>query len=166
MKEQTLILTLEMEEAQQHFFSAQRAKYFPKYCNYLEAHITLFHKLPDNLNVEKIIQEFSFRNPIDLDVTAIDNIGNGVAYIIKSAELQELHMAMQKALTEYLIPQDKNILWPHITIQNKVTAFKAKKTSAFLQKNFEPFSVKAIGITSWIYLGGPWKKKATYLFQK
>ena len=166
MKEQTLILTLEMEAARQQFFSDQRDKFFPKHCNYLHAHITLFHKLPDDLKIENIIQQFTDRRPIELEITSIKNIGNGVAYVIQSNELQELHGAMQKAFAEWLIPQDKNKLWPHITIQNKVTAFKAKETAELLVQDFKPFVVQAIGISSWLYLGGPWEKKATYLFQK
>lgn len=166
MKAHTLILTLEIEEAPQLCFTELRSKYFPKHCNYLDAHITLFHRLPDDERIENILQQFTDRQEIELEIAAVKNIGNGVAFTIQSAALQALHMELQKSFSEWLIPQDRNKLWPHVTIQNKVTAYKAKQTADFLQQDFRPFIIKTIGISSWIYLGGPWEKKATYLFQK
>lgn len=162
-----LILTLSLDEAAHDLFTALRDKYFPRYCNYLAAHLTLFHHLPENVAlVDEVLQEQCRRKIFTLDVTGIKNIGNGVAFTIASAELQGMHKAMQQRLETYLIPQDRKTLWPHITVQNKVTAHKAKQTADILLQEFTPFTIQATGITSWLYLNGPWLKKEEYKFKE
>jgi len=47
MQKQPLILTLKLDEESQAFFDKQRALYFPPERNFLKAHLTLFHQLPD-----------------------------------------------------------------------------------------------------------------------
>jgi hypothetical protein len=71
---------------------------------------------------------------------------------------------MQMKFDTYLICNDRKILKPHITIQNKVTTYKAQKTQALLLKDFKPFVVNALGFTSWYYVKGYWDKKADYFF--
>ena len=71
---------------------------------------------------------------------------------------------MQHTLAPYLIRNDRKILTPHITIQNKVTAYKAYKTHALLLADFKPFVVQAIGYISWYYAKGYWEMKEEYLF--
>ena len=86
------------------------------------------------------------------------------SYAIGSPKLLHLHAEMQSKFDPYLIRNDRKILKPHITIQNKVTAYKTYKTHTFLIKDFNPFVVKAIGFTSWYYVKGFWKKTEQYLF--
>ena len=90
---------------------------------------------------------------------------SSVAYSIKSETLQQLHAQMQQTFAPYLIRNDRKILTPHITIQNKVTAFKAYKTHALLLADFKPFVVQALGYTSWYYVKGYWEMKEEYLFR-
>ena len=162
-----LILTLALDEAAHDLFTALRNKYFPKYCNYLSAHLTLFHHLPENVAlIDEVLQEQCRRNILTLEVTGIKNMGNGVAFTIASAELQAMHKAMQQQFEPYLISQDRKALWPHITIQNKVTAYKAKQTTDILLQEFKPFTIQGTGITSWLYLNGPWAKKEEYKFKE
>lgn len=165
MRSIPLILTLTLDAKAQEYFDALREEHFPKHCNYLKAHLTLFHHLPsDNETIEKMISEVCNRSEMSLEVSGIKSIGNGVAYVIQSEELQQLHKKLQQQFDPYMISQDRNKLWPHITVQNKVTAFKAKQTLEKLQESFKPFHLTATGIRSWLYMGGPWEAKAAWHF--
>ena len=160
-----LIITLKIDTASQAFFSEQRKLYFPAHINYLDAHLTLFHKLPaDDILTNKTIELICKRKSFSMEVTGVKNIGKGIVYTIYSSELQQLHKQMQLIFFHILIPQDKGKLAPHITVQNKVTANKANVLHQNLSESFKPFSVQATGIATWLYLKGPWQKKAEFLF--
>ena len=160
-----LIVTLKLDEATQSFFNALRETYFPKHVNYMDAHCTLFHNLPSqNTAIQKILKESARRPVINMQVRSVSNIGNGVVYTIESNELQMLHQCMQQHFSEWLINQDRQQLKPHITVQNKVTAFKALSLFKKLNDRFEPFDIKATGISTWLYLKGPWEHVADYNF--
>jgi len=160
-----LILTIMLEPSAQAYFTQLRTTHFPKHCNYLEAHLTLFHKLPQGKDlITRTLEALTQRSPLSMEIDAVKSIGNGVAFQVKCSELKKRHEILQKAFSPYLISQDRQRLWPHITVQNKVTAFKASQTLALLQKDFKPFKVAGIGIAAWLYQGGPWEKHSEYLF--
>ena len=166
LKSVPLIVTLKIDEASQIFFNEQRKKYFPAYCNYVDAHITLFHKLPSNkIDIDHILEKFSKRNPFELNIANLVLQSNGIAYEIECEELLQLHKEMQEDLSGYLIRNDRKKLCPHITIQSKVTAYKAFKTHATLLSTFiKPLSATAVGFSCWYYVKGYWEKKRDYLF--
>ena len=166
LKAAPLIITLKIDESSQTFFNELRKKYFPAHCNYVDAHITLFHKLPSqNIKIDNILEHFSKRKCFELKIADIVLQDKGVAYEIECEELLQLHKAMQDDLSKYLIRNDKKKLWPHITIQSKVTAFKAFKTHAGLLSTFKPLTATAIGFECWYYVKGYWEKKEEYLFE-
>ena len=166
MQKEPLILSILLHEEALKYFTDLRNVYFPKHCNYLEAHLTLFHKLPANKNIiGKILNTATQRPALKMEVAAVKSMGNGVAFEIKSKELMELHKTLQQKFQPFLCMQDKKKLWPHITIQNKVTAYKAKQTLELLQKDFKPFIIEGIGIGSWLYKDGPWEPQQQYLFK-
>ena len=160
------ILTLSIDEKMAAFFNRQRQLYFPESVNYLQAHLTLFHYLP--LPAPEIIAQLkpivTEQQPFAVDVVKVVSLGKGVAYQLKSTELQQLHSRLQQLWKPLLKPQDTQKLWPHITIQNKVTPQQAKELLAQLQKEFQPFSFIAQGLSLWEYLGGPWQFVETILF--
>ncbi|SFE43940.1 2'-5' RNA ligase superfamily protein [Chitinophaga sp. CF118] len=162
----SLIATLHLHPEHQLFFDKLRDAHFPAHANYLQAHITLFHHLPSN---EPLIREqllkFSKHQPISLLVQDISCFRNGVAYSLVSEELQQLHLTMQEAFMPWLKKRDQQKLWPHITIQNKVTAFKAQMLFEKLKEDFTQFEIKATGINTWLYLKGPWKLMDTLPFE-
>lgn len=165
MQKTPLILTLLIDENAHRYFTELRTLHFPKHCNYLEAHITLFHKLPSNKKIiHTILEQVCKREIMELHISAVKNMGNGVAFEVKSSGLMDLHKTLQQRFNPFLITQDRKKIWPHITIQNKVTAFKASKTLEILQKDFKPFTIEGKGIGSWLYKGGPWEKLEEYLF--
>jgi len=159
MPEAPLILTLKIDADSQLFFNRLRRQYFPPERNYLDAHLTLFHHLPARSGqiLEDIEVEAKLHQHMQLKVIEIKSIGNGVAYKVECAELLQLHKHMQTQWHEWLIPQDKQRLWPHITIQNKVEPAKALQLLAQLQQGFEPFSICGVGLSLFEYKGGPWE---------
>ena len=160
-----LIITLILDSASQEFFSEQRKRYFPAHVNYLDAHLTLFHHLPaDEILIDESLESLRQRKSFFMEANEIKNIGKGVVYKIQSPELQQLHKQMQQTFSPFLIPQDKGTLWPHITVQNKVTANKADLLYKELSESFKPFRIEAKGFATWLYLKGPWEKKAEFLF--
>ncbi|MBV7529573.1 2'-5' RNA ligase family protein [Chitinophaga sp. sic0106] len=160
-----MILTLQMEDSAQAYFNALRAAHFPAHANYLDAHITLFYKLPDEEEgILSALPGLAGRPPLLLDVTGVFSFGQGCAYSLHSEALSSFHAAMQQQWLPHLIKQDQQPLRPHITIQNKVTTFKASQTREKLMEDFSPFQVKTTGIYTWKYLHGPWKPLAFYPF--
>lgn len=164
-KEIPLIVTLKIDEPAQLFCDEQRSKYFPAHANYVPAHITLFHKLPaGNAVIENALAAFTKHPSFELLIADVILHKTSVAYSIQSTALQTLHVQMQQTFEPYLIRNDRKELSPHITIQNKVTAYKAYKTHALLLADFKPFIAQALGFTSWYYVKGYWEKKEEYLF--
>jgi hypothetical protein len=162
----SLIITLKIDDISQTFFNEKRKQYYPAYANFLDAHITLFHKLPSDENIVYDTLEYLCNTKrFDMQVVGIKNIENFVAYDIASPTLQNIHMQMQTAFVNMLNEKDKDILWPHVTVHNKATVYKAFKTSEKLLEDFKPFSVSAIGFTTWFYAKKQWVKNEEYLFK-
>jgi len=160
-----LIVTLEMEEVYQRHFSDLRSKYFPAHANYLDAHITLFHHLPAGESaITAALEKAAQRAPMTLKVAGIVHFGNGVAYRLESEALGLLHASLQQAFEPWLIRQDKQTLRPHITVQNKVTNFKAQQLHEALSQDFTPFDIQTTGLKTWRYLHGPWKAEKMFPF--
>ncbi len=165
MSEAPLIVTLRIDEESQSMFNELRKEYFPAHLNFLDAHLTLFHKLPSNMPaVTDLLRHFSSRPSFAMRSNGLKNIGNGVAIEVISNELIDMHRDMQQALEPWLINQDRQKLWPHITIQNKVTAFKAMQSLEKLSDTYADREIRAIGLTSWLYLKGPWERSADFNF--
>lgn len=167
MEASPLILTLALNEEAFAFFDSLRKKYFPPERNFLQAHLTLFHHLPAH---EESIEETIFRctsaQPIlSLDVTDVVSIGKGVAYKIECHDLVQLHKQLQYKWQAWLTPQDKQKLWPHVTVQNKTSPAIAKETLEVLKESFQPFTAYGTGLTLWSYEGGPWQFLKTFPFQ-
>jgi hypothetical protein len=160
-----LIVTLRLEDEHQQFFNELRSAHFPSHINYLQAHLTLFHHLPsEEIAIFKKLQESAMHKHILLHVNEIRNLGNGIAYSIQSPVLQQFHDNLQRAFMPWLNSKDQQQLWPHITIQNRVTAFKAQTLFEQLNKDFTPFDITATGINTWLYLKGPWRLVNTFPF--
>ena len=161
-----LILTIKLDDAAQLSFNELRKLYFPAERNFLNAHLTLFHQLPANeTSILSDIENLTVHaTRLVLQVESVVSIGNGTAYKIASKELQALHRLLQQKWMQWIIQQDKQKLWPHITIQNKVSAEKAKELQAVLKSDFKPFAIYGNGFSLWEYEGGPWEFIRDYEF--
>jgi len=166
MQRPPLILTLSIEKDASLYFNSLRKSYFPADRNHIDAHLTLFHALPNQDTVISSVKDVCARQKqFILSVKEPVSIGKGVAIKIESNELLQLHKVFQNQWQEFLSPQDKHKLWPHITVQNKVPATEAKKLLKELQTTFVPFVASAQGLQLWEYLGGPWKFVEEFSFQ-
>lgn len=158
MEVSPLILTLALNEEAFVFFTSLRQQYFPPERNFLKAHLTLFHHLPADKMVEETIRSsVTSMQSFPLNVADVVSIGKGVAYKIESPPLQAFHKKLQEVWSSFLTPQDKQKLWPHVTVQNKVSPLVAKETLVHLKDCFQPFMATATGLTLWYYKGGPWE---------
>src|SRR5215203_3846511 len=146
------ILTLALNAEAETFFNALRQQHFPPERNFLKAHLTLFHHLPQEPKILLDIEAFCARQQrISLQVAAVVGMGRGVAYKIESDALQEMHRQLQQQWQPWLIPQDRQKLWPHITVQNKVTPQAAQQLQQQLQAAFTPFEMQGTGLQLWKY---------------
>lgn len=163
-----LILTLALDEAAFLFFNQLRQEHFPAERNYLKAHLTLFHHLPgaEQSTITKHLEQVSQdQPPLSLAVSEVRSIGSGVAYRLVSQELQDLHHRLSWEWQAWLTPQDQQTLWPHVTVQNKVSKQKAQALYQQLSNAFEPFTATGIGLQLWEYQGGPWELLAVFDFR-
>jgi 2'-5' RNA ligase len=160
-----LILTLGINEEAQQYFDDLRRLYFPPERNFLKAHLTLFHFLPDQRGIYEDVGQMAEKQPIfSLHAERIVSLGQGSAVRVKSQELMSLHRALQNSWSVLLIAQDMQKLWPHITIQNKVSPEKARELQTLLAVGFKPFRFRATGLRLWRYLGGPWEELTFFKF--
>jgi 2'-5' RNA ligase superfamily len=166
LNKKSLIITLKIDDVSQAYFNEKRKQHYPAYANFVDAHITLFHKLPSDKNiVYDTLQQLCNTKAFDIQVEGIKSIDNFVAYEISSSTLQAMHVAMQAIFANMLNEKDREILWPHITVHNKATVFKALKTHEKLLVDFSPFNITAIGFTTWLYAKKEWIKEDDYLFE-
>lgn len=160
-----MIITLKLDTASHLHFAELRKKFYPAYCNYVDAHVSLFHHVKADADViESCVKTLALHHPIKLSVTGVCNFKKGVAYEIVSEELMSLHQQMQAMLAPYLISKDRKTFRPHITVQNRVTAFKASQTAAALCAQFSPYEIRAMGLSVWTFERGPWKHVRDILF--
>lgn len=163
-----LILTAKLDAESFGFFDLLRKKYFPKNRNFLAAHITLFHHLPDEerTRIEKNLaavcaayQPFAVRFP------TLRFLGKGTAAEIESAELPRLRATLAGSWEDLLTAQDRQKFKAHITIQNKVAPVEAKKIFEFLQADWQPKTGEIVGLQLWYYLDGPWELVREFSFK-
>ena len=162
-----LVLTLTLDSETSVFFNQLRQRHFPPERNHLAAHLTLFHQLPGTeanrtaSELEGISQRY---RPMRLAVQEVRLLGRGVAYRLESPLLQQLHRQLQKQWQAHLTPQDQQKLWPHVTVQNKVSPDEAKRLHAQLSADFTPFDALGTGLHLWEYHGGPWQSRQEFAF--
>ena len=162
-----LILTLKMDDRSQERFDRLRELYFPPERNYLNAHLTMFHKLPGEREAEvcaDLREACRNREPFTLTVTGIRSLGRGVAYELSSPELVALRRDLAGRWGPWLGTQDRQGFKPHVTVQNKVSPETARALREELLATFSPFEVEGVGLSLWRYLGGPWEPVGTYRF--
>lgn len=161
--EKVCILTLRIDDVSQQYFDALRLEHFPAERNFLKAHLTLFHKLPDTPEIVELISGWPVSTFV-MRVTGLLNLGAGVAFRLEGTELAMLRAALSREFAEYLSPQDRQGFRGHVTVQNKTTPEMAGALLARLSADFVPFEVKALGLDLWYYLGGPWAHKQFFQF--
>jgi 2'-5' RNA ligase len=152
------IVTLAVDAASQARFDRERLRWFPPERNQIAAHLTLFHTLPESSDTETPIDAAaSARAAFPMRVAELRSLGRGVAYFLQSQALAGLHSELAHAFAEHLTPQDRQGFRPHVVVQNKASAPEVSEALTTLRAAFQPFTVTAVGIDLWRYLGGPWQ---------
>lgn len=162
-----LILTLDFDETSFLFFDRLRREYFPPARNFLAAHITLFHNLPETEVEEiendllKISAEFA---EFPLEFTSWRFLGKGSAMQIESPHLLQLRNALAKKWAVWLKPQDRQKFQPHITVQNKVEPPEARRLFEKLSAGWTPRTGSAEGLSLWHYENPRWRLHKSFDF--
>lgn len=162
-----LIVTAKMDASSFEFFDELRRRHFPPERNFLSAHITLFHHLPgDQITVvqEDLRNAASIQTAIELKFSNARFLGRGTAIQIESAELNALRGKLANGWHNWLTVQDNQKFKPHITVQNKVVAEKAKILFKQLKSAWQVKKGKAVGMQLWHYRGGPWELAKEFTF--
>ena len=158
-----LVVTLVLDEAAQARFDAERAALFPAGRTAVGAHVTLFHAVPgEHLGSVRADLDAVHRAAFPVAVTGLQSLGRGVAYRLRSPELAAVHAGLRACWEPWLTSQDAQPFRPHVTVQNKVTADRARDTLARLDAGFVPHEVTALAL--WAYAGGPWESLAHFPF--
>jgi 2'-5' RNA ligase len=160
-----LILALKLDDESFAYFNGLRKAHFPPAINYLDAHLTLFHHLPDVPAVTGLLRTVAMTQPpITLEVTGLMKLGRGVAFRLESKPLVELQAFLKWQWREWLTPQDQQGFRPHVTVQNKVDPATANALYEELSGAFEPFTAAGTGLSLWEYHNGPWQKREDFGF--
>jgi hypothetical protein len=155
-----LILTARLDRAAMARFEALRRAHFPPDRNIVPAHVSLFHQLPGReIDAVRLrLKALARATPaFAADVLPPKSIGNGVAYPLAAPTLVALRAELADAWAPLLIAQDRGRLFPHVTVQNKVSAAAARETLATLAAAFVPWRAQVVGFDIWRYLDGPWE---------
>jgi 2'-5' RNA ligase len=159
------ILTLTLDPVSQAGFDALRSAHFPPSRLLVGAHVTLFHALPDDLDVAGAVEAEAARTaPFPVSVTSLRFLGRGVAFALESVRLQQLRTRLRELWAARLTPQDRQTWRPHVTIQNKVEPAVAKALHAALAASFVPYTVTTTGLALWRYRNGPWEPSGLFPF--
>jgi hypothetical protein len=160
-----LILTARLGGAAADWFEARRRAHYPADRNHVPAHLTLFHKLPGDAlpEIEDELAECAWRlDPIVARATHLRFTGQGVQVALDAPGLSRLREELAGRWRQWLTPQDLRPFRPHVTLQNKVPAERARRTFDGLCAVFEPFDLDIDGLDLWIYRGGPWDRAGAF----
>lgn len=164
-----LIVTLEIDAENSAHLDALRQEHFPPERNYLRAHLTLFHKLPGSEREQvaaDLRAEAERVDPFALHLAEPTFLGFGVAIRIESEELVQLRRRLAARWAQWLTPQDRQKFRPHVTIQNKVGAERARYLYEQMQQSWTPRRGRGEGVQLWWYRGGPWEEAGSFLFEQ
>ena len=161
-----LILALKLDDASFAYLNRLRKAHFPPAINYLDAHLTLFHHLPDVPAVTDLLRTVAgAQPPMLLEVTGLMKLGRGVAFRLKSEPLVALQAYLKGQWRAFLTPQDGQDFRPHVTVQNKVDPATANALYEELSAAFKPFTATGTGLSLWEYHNGPWRKREDFGFR-
>jgi hypothetical protein len=163
-----LILALRMDPDAAARFTALRRSHFPPERNWLDAHVTLFHRLPPE-HVDALAADLAAlaarTAPFGMRTERLVFLGRGVAYRLASPQAAQLRRALAQRWHALLGAQDRAAGWtPHVTVQNKARPEAARALLGTLQASFVPEPVGAVGLDLWRYRGGPWEHARGFAF--
>ena len=155
-----LILTALLPKDMHSWATGLRTAHFPPERNYLEAHVTLFHALPNMLEgeVRTLLTRLTRDTaPIAARLEGLMSLGGGTALKLVSRDMLDLREHIADYFHGSLTGQDQHAPRLHVTIQNKVKSDEAKALQAELAPMIEPRDFAFRGLALFYYRGGPWE---------
>lgn len=161
----TDLVTLALDAESQRYFEELRQRHFPPERNLVPAHLTIFHTVPREAWVGEAVRDAAAAQPaFPITVTGVRSLGKGVAYELRSTELDRMHRGLVERFREVLTAQDRQPFRAHIVVQNKVSPEAARLLLRELDGEFVERRVWATGLDLWHYLGGPWELAERFAF--
>ena len=162
-----LILTARPQHETQTYFDQLRQQHFPPERNFVPAHLTLFHALPQANKdaIRLLLQDITRReSPMEGWSFKVQSLGRGVAFVIDCPRLASLRAGLAQLWHRELTAQDRQTPRLHITVQNKATPEAARALLDELNRDFKPRRLIFEGLDLWLYLGGPWSLMEAFSF--
>jgi hypothetical protein len=170
--ENVYILTLQTDPAHHQRMTTLRSKYFPPKLNRTEAHLTLFHALPESRlqshilpTIESVAAE---RKPFSITASSVAKLGKrGVGIFIPDGsggrEAKAVHRELQSPwkTAGFLSQQDEAPMRLHYTVMNKVDdESEVRRVVEELRERVEneggdEGTVEGLGL--WLYERGYWR---------
>jgi len=161
----TFVATARLDDEASRILDRLRKAYFPPHRNFLEAHVTLFHKLSaESVAVLEGAAAESAPRAFEASLSGPFSLGRGVAIRVESEPLVALRRRLATLLLPDLSAQDRQPYRPHVTIQNKVTPEEAGRCLAEVRQAWLPMVARVEAIDLWEYRGGPWEHHAGLSF--
>lgn len=155
-----LIVTAELPPDLHRWATRLRASHFPPERNFLEAHVTLFHALPAQVEAELsgLLGRWAGSTPpVPARLEGVMSLGRGTALRLTSPAMLALRERIAEHFHGMLTAQDSHAPRLHITIQNKVSAEVAEALQASLRGTIAPRDFVFRGLTIHRYRNGPWE---------
>ncbi|GAM87877.1 hypothetical protein ANO11243_059050 [Dothideomycetidae sp. 11243] len=170
--EQMYILTLLADSSLHSAMNELRKQYFPPHINRLEAHITLFHALPQSHLDDRILPSIedlvANTSPFELGATTPFKLKKGIAIGLPKDhggnDARGIHRALMRQWEDFLSQQDRSFQ-AHFTIMNKVDDSKrVGQTFHDLQDGWKPHFGTADGLSLWKYHPKGWELMRHFRF--
>jgi 2'-5' RNA ligase len=162
-----MILSAVLDAPVQQRLDALRRAHFPPERNHLDAHVTLFHRLPgdeEHAVAAELAAAIRHHPAPPVEVTGVRSLGRGVAVTLASPELARIRADLARIWSPWLTAQDRAKRDLHVTVQNKVAPQDARALLAELAAGFVPEFTRAVALALWRYRGGPWEPVARFAF--
>ena len=163
-----LILTAELPPDLHRWATDLRRTHFPPERNFLDAHVTLFHALPAQVEGElrgllrQLAGEFG---PVPARLEGVMSLGRGTALRLASPPLLDLRTGIAEHFRGMLTAQDTHPPRLHATIQNKVSPAAARALQAELAGLIPARDFVFPGMALFRYRGGPWEAVRRFAFR-
>lgn len=161
-----LILTAQFDATVQTRLNEIRTRFFPSERNYLDAHLTLFHALPEKLlkEIKNALTEATQVEPPEAWLKNLFPLGKGFAIEVVAPRLKTLRENLARHFASELTRQDASGFRPHVTLQNKVDPKQAKADMRLARQFFFSDHTHIAALALWAYEGGPWRLLQTFAF--
>ncbi|KAF4969071.1 hypothetical protein FSARC_3633 [Fusarium sarcochroum] len=177
-EEQLYILTLLTDNRHHEAMTALRRQWFPSRVLKVDAHVTLFHALPESKLSEikqdiSAIAERTEKFGIELANNNVFEMGKGVGINVSNhnhgqTKAANIRAELRNKWEPFLSDQDRREKWKgHYTIMNKEDdKERVQKCLAYLKDGHAQSKGTVEGLSLWLYDRGWWKEAEVFKFSR